>query len=237
MWIALLAVFAAIVFVSAQRKRHPSAAWTASLYVLVAAALALAITFAMRNSRKPFADFDYALYEAEGFALGRAVAERFPGGGGVLVIRPVVNAEMIRKVMDARMRGIRQALPSSRYPVRTANEIAEDLIARDPTNPIADYISGDRLADVLREFPKTRAIISFAGLPRPTRALQKVDLPPLFLGVWTDEMSVAAWMRGGRVAAYVRTRRGTDPDAKPTSDMSLAEIFALRYELVSAPGR
>ena len=172
--------------------------------------------------------------QAVGYGIGQLLARDFPAGGRVLYLVPGAEETVIASQFQPHAEGMRAGFDRAGLQVeivigegpRAPRRAAAEMIGISP-RPLADAVA------VARAHPDAVALVALvspAELP-PESTLR--TLPPLYVMDPTADPRWPALLRQGLVKGVVT--RNPEADLLPMADdlQPAAEVFALRYKLVS----
>lgn len=200
-----------------------------ALLVVVLILVVLKLTGGCSRQAVPFND-DF--HSAVGFKLGEEVAKSIPAGSEVLVVHSGRFVPSMTEVLDAQIEGLKRGFGSASYTlVESGPEEGSDelmLMMEDPLIRMSAFVKR------LEGHPNAKAVVSFIGAPVLEPGVPVPPLPPLFALGSTDPAMARPLLSRGILRAGVFYKASIDWDAKPTPDMSIDDIFNLRYELITS---
>ena len=175
----LLVVCLAAVAGGAWKFREPLRKQPVVPGVLIVLVVGVALASLLKDTTHP--DLKKApVYERSvGYALGQAVANAFPDGGDVLVIRLRFDKSWAKAKADGYVAGLEQGLKGSGIKIAGVEpkSVFEGayLGLDDPTIPMPE------LKTLLTEYPDVNAVVSFCGFPDVSlRNCRRRSLPCLW---------------------------------------------------------
>lgn len=221
--IALVALF--------MKGRHRPAGRTAMILLSLAAILLAGLQM-RRTLRGPATTYDPAWEEAVGHALGREVADALPDGGTVAVLQFNLGSRI--DLSGARLRGLEEALPDSRYRIVPVTIEFPEGDGGTSLLLLETGITWEMLGQALKQAPGADALVSFTGIPYESRAgaASGLDLPPVFATQVASFSGVDAFQRYPDLMAYVNVRDDADFRQQVPRRASLEELFDRRYVMV-----
>jgi hypothetical protein len=216
-----------------QRKKAPRAA-TYIIAVLVAAILGLQGWNIISDSGPPGGGLIEEFHEAAGWKLGQYLAERYPDAGEILVIQAVTREGTPVPSAPLQLAGIEKAFEGAGRHVNALSMSHADA-HQDPMMMGGPVARNDAFVAAVESAPNADAVICCINLPY-LQSDPPDDLPPLFLLETGDRLNCQGLIAAGVAQGAVERRLGVGRGAKPKRGLSPEEIFALRYELLTASG-
>ena len=228
MTLLLIIILVLLVVSVATRKRHP--AGPALSVVLAVLAMGLAVLNGIRDRVPPARAQELLFHESAGYVLGQAVARDFPKGGVFAVLNmPVFSSKPT--MHTAKWKGLQKALGSKSI---TLSLVELDRLPMDLETFFGRLESGQEVPefwDLVAQGPRADGLISLVGLPPPP-GQDRASLPVFAAAVPAghEVPDAAAWPG---LIGYVQAKPGQVLRQAPPPGLSLEEVFALRYELVT----
>lgn len=228
--ILLIVLCAAMVWLAWKRKQRPELTpILIGVLILTFVVIGGRLFFQPRPDAGRMAHLP-TFFEATGYQIGRAVSETLPEGGDILVIHPDLRiSRHFETIIEAQVRGLRKGLADKPFRlVRRTMDTDEDgdMMA------MGYFMDANTLQKHVAQAPDSQAVVLMEIL---FIATGHGPWPPVFLTGSPDPPMVEGLLRQGLIEAAILVREDADWGAKPSDDMSLDEVFALRYELVRRP--
>ncbi len=237
----LILILAALVGTRvAQKRGRPGLAGPSVLLALLA--LGISLTFALRSPPPAYLHRLEPFHRSVGYMLGRSVRDTVPDVTKVILLQDRREEATVQRLTTQQAEGLLEGIGrddcelvyvSIRDIVGTGVVASEERIDRK-----AVLSSYDKFKAVMEAHPEADTIVSFAGYPSYVRLLLRRGAKVRFFAwdLGTDEsVDWNAEIAKGRVVARVGYKHSPNMQASVDSSTPLEEIFALRYELVTAP--
>lgn len=225
MLVKVLLILALIGLVIALFKvRKAPATFLPIAYGLVALVVVLVLVrlFSDRSAPPPPVRIVMDFPTASGARLGQEIARTVPGGGDILVVVIEEDADNLEDTLTgAQVEGLKQGLGE-----------AYRLVIVSPPDEPPFVVTMRMLARLAQATPEAKAIVSLMGFP-DSRDSPARDLPPLFVIDMMPPQAARPLIARGLIRAGVFAKPDADWFAEPPPDMTLDEIFDMRYVLVT----
>ncbi len=225
-WI-LLILLAALIGVFWKRRELGE---SANFILLALVVLTLIVSFysLFRGQRPPKAKLQPEFYTAAGFKIGEAIAADLPQGGTVLVLHAGKLNEMLGKISNAYLEGMKKGFGAVSFKMvedgPSSQNQSDEAIMIDSAIPLDD------LQRFIARAGKVDALVSLLGPPQ-IFGQRPVNLPPIYLIGQVDDARADGLLRAGIIRAAICYKDNADWKAEPAPGMSLDDIFNLRYVL------
>lgn len=200
--------------------------WVSGLLVGLMVLLIVLRFTACSTAEPPSADVTVDRYWAVGWRLGMAVSEDLPGGGKLVVLQPEPGSDVLARVADSQLAGLKEGLSEDVFEIITRRP--GFLRGLEPDMSGAGGRGGPSKEDV-SELKEAAAIVSFAQLPVSPR--MKSTFPPIYL---LDDFGSGYWiaaMKAGVVRAAVTTHRDSSKINFSLESGTPQERFDAVYQL------
>ena len=231
MWWVLLILLVALVGVFWKRQELGDKA-NPILAALVVIALVVAIMSLSRGRGRRQVKLEPDFYAAAGEKLGAAIAADIPGGGTVLVIHAGRMNDVYSKVAAAHIEGLKKGFGNVPFQVVEEGPRPED--EADTVILMEGALPLNVLQRYLAKVGEVAAVVSMVGAPEVV-GRPPAGLPPIYLLGQVDPAMADELLRTGTIRGAVCYKDDADWKTPPRSDMSLDEIFNLRYVLLRPP--
>ncbi len=211
------------------RKRNP-AVMTPALILVACAMICGALVRLSSSPEKDFVSEESLFAEANGYMLGKLLAEEVAPGSVVAVVRRDPAEWMSRQsICEASMRGLEEGGRSASL------RFVAVAPASDPGDEprLVEYLHEKEFRELLAQVPDAKAVVLDRIVFRPNGASRKDSFPPMYLVIGAVEPALRERLEdGGYLRAVADYRPGSDWTAKPSRQMAREDIFAMRYEMV-----
>ncbi len=205
-------------------------------------AVSLSLTFALRPKAPAYLHRLEPFHRAVGYTLGRAITEQNPAATGVVLLQDRRPHATVRRFATQQEEGLREGLDRDDCELVLVN-LAD--IAGKSTRPAEEGLerkvvlsSYGKFKAVMEAHPEARTIVSFAGYPAYLRLFlgKNPDYHALVWDLGTNEsVDWDAELASPRMAARVTYKLHPVMNAQVSRSTPLEDVFAMRYELVTAP--
>lgn len=239
--VLLILVVVALIGVLVARRRGKEGLRLPAI-ALALLAVGLAVTFALKPKPPAYLNRMEPFHRSVGYMLGRSVRERSPEVTKVVVLQDRREDPSVLRLATQQADGLREGLENEACELVLLDfreiETESTMPAEEGIDREAVLSSFEKFKVALAAHPEASSIVSFVGYPSYVRLLlRREDRYGAF--VWDvgmeENVDWAAEMDRGRVLARVSYARTPNMDADLPREISMEEVFALRYALATAP--
>lgn len=236
----ILVVVALVGVLIAQRRGKEGLRFPAVALALLA--VGLVVTFALQPEHPAYLDRMEPFHRSVGYMLGRSVRERFPEATKVVVLQDRRENPTVMRLTNQQTEGLKEGLGNEACELVLLDireiEAESTMPSEEGVDQEALLSSFEKFKAVLGAHPEVSGIVSFVGYPSYVRLLlRREDRYGSF--VWDVGMAEnVEWdkeMARERVLARVSYARIPNMETDLPRAISMEEVFAMRYELATAP--
>lgn len=172
--------------------------------------------------------------EAAGQMLGRQIAREIDADQEIVMLYTDMPDATAQLALESQMDGVVEGMGTKGYRVTRAR--IKLMGGEDPELSDEEWIeqADQSPSEYLRPYLNAGAVVFMPG--QPGFAMNRIpsNLPPFFVCNAIDNPVMRTLVERGVVRAAVVYKRDLDINAVPHSRMSIEELFAMRYELLTA---